>query len=165
MSRQSTRRKKPQKPRTPKKKLLGFAPKGGHSREIKIGGIPFKVSLWRETAVRKWGDWRWKYRLVVKRLDNGRQAQFAFYGSVAEYRGQAKRTDPLTAFRMILEDATYYINNNSWEDLMYELGYDQKEAKRVWKGVKNTYQKLRKLGLTDNDIFEGVNKIQRMGLL
>lgn len=146
------------------RRKLGFGVKGGQT--ITINGIKLKIMMRRAGKVMKWGGFRYRYNVIVRNLNTGKEEKFAFYGSIAEYMGQADRTEPLTAFGMILDDAIVCINCRDYRDVMNEFGYtDSKEAKRVYKSCCNTYKKLRKLGLTDDDMFTGVNKIIDMGKL
>ena len=58
----------------------------------------------------------------------------------------------LMAFSDYLSDAIWYINCDTVQDLMKELGYDYKTAKKVYNGIEKTYYKCRKFIGSENDI-------------
>ena len=51
-----------------------------------------------------------------------------------------------------LSDAIWYINCDTIQDLMNELGYDYKTAKKVYNGIEKAYYKCRKFIGSENDI-------------
>lgn len=68
-----------------------------------------------------------------------------FGGSNAEMTG-------LKALDSYLSDAVWYINCDTVQDLMDELGYDYKTAKKVYNGIEKVYYKCRKFIGSENDI-------------
>jgi hypothetical protein len=58
----------------------------------------------------------------------------------------------LEALDSYLSDAVWYIDYDTVQDLMKELGYDYKTAKKVYNGIEKAYYKCRKFIGSENDI-------------
>jgi hypothetical protein len=59
----------------------------------------------------------------------------------------------LEALENYLSDAVWYINYDTVQDLIEELGYDDyKTAKKVYNGIEKAYYKCRKFIGSENDI-------------
>ena len=58
----------------------------------------------------------------------------------------------INALYSYLSDAIWYINCDTIQDLMDELGYDYKTAKKVYNGIEKAYYKCRKFIGSENDI-------------
>ena len=74
------------------------------------------------------------------------QMSFDVFGGInAEMTG-------LEALDSYLSDAVWYINYDTVQDLVDELGYDYKTAKKVYNGIEKAYYKCRKFIGSENDI-------------
>ena len=74
------------------------------------------------------------------------QMSFDIFGGInAEMTG-------IEALDSYLSDAIWYINCYTIQDLMNELGYDYKTAKKVYNGIEKAYYKCRKFIGSENDI-------------
>lgn len=74
------------------------------------------------------------------------QMSFDIFGGInAEMTG-------LEALDSYLSDVIWYINCDTVQDLIDELGYDYKTAKKVYNGFEKAYYKCRKFIGSENDI-------------
>ena len=79
------------------------------------------------------------------------QMSFDIYGGInAEMTGiEALGSYLLDSY---LSDAIWYMNCDTVQDLMDELGYDYKTAKKVYNSIEKVYYKCRKFIGSENDI-------------
>lgn len=100
----------------------------------------------------------WRYSLLVKTEEG--QERFAFHGSVAGYQ---EGTEPKAkeVFEMVLSDAISYINAEGIDDFAECFGYEKvSKTLEAWKGCKKTADKLKKLGFSEDDLFEMANALR-----
>jgi len=89
----------------------------------------------------------YKHAIVVK--CEGREAKFTFWGSVAEFEEDRKvygAGELLNVFEVILSDAITAIEYSDIDEFAEAMNIKKpSEAIRSWRGINNTYRKLRRL--------------------
>jgi len=104
-----------------------------------------------------------KFRIVVKNLENGRWTWFYFYGSYAEFeKGKTELTkeDLVIAFKCFLEDCLAVLDYPDVDDFANAFGYDKPSiVLKVYKACERALRKAKKLGLEEDEIYDLINEI------
>ncbi len=95
------------------------------------------------------------YKIIVKNTKLNKKASFDFYGSHNDWQNnkiELTEYDLLNAFHNIVSEAHegYFYD---FSEFCGSLGYDEdsREAERIYKACGKEYDKLSKIGLTDED--------------
>ena len=93
--------------------------------------------------------------------------QFKFYDSYQNYldgKRELSKEDTLFAFRCIIEDAL--AGCDGFDEFCSDLGYsnDSIRAFKIYKACKKTAEKLKDLGISEDDLYDIVDKLSKMGI-
>jgi hypothetical protein len=126
--------------------------------EIKAKFFRAEVPAWENLKLP-----HFRFRISVKNLKIGKTIFFNFWDSYENFRKGKKELndeDLIFCFKCFLDDAISYYDNQDINDFASEFGYDDiKACLRAWKGCKVQYEKVKKLGLNDDDLINIFNKI------
>jgi len=100
----------------------------------------------------------WKYSLLVKTEEG--QERFPFYGSVADYQ-EDRDPEIEEVFEMVLSDATSYIEAEDIDDFQRMFDFEKvSRCVRAWKECRETAEKLKRLGFTEEEIFDTADRLR-----
>jgi len=103
-----------------------------------------------------WGNYK-NQGYTIRVNYNGSRFSFRFWDSVSNYETGAP-CDIRGALSCFASDAFAGMNANDANDIMDEFGYeDIKEARRVFKGVKEAQAKAEAASMTEDDLSELAN--------
>lgn len=115
-------------------------------------GTTITVSAVRGNKPANWQPSGKNYLVTIS--VNGKRASFDFWDSVHNMRNRIG-IDLRGALACFASDAFAGMNASSAADIMEEFGYTEvKDARRVFKGVKQAEEQAAALGLTDDDLSE-----------
>jgi len=104
------------------------------------------------------------YRHTIVVACEGSEAKFTVWGSVYEYKMGKEiynADDLLSVFEILLKEAIDAIEFRDIDELAKEYGLTKpSEALRAWRGINNTYRKLKRvLGIANEEFYELHNAI------
>lgn len=103
---------------------------------------------------------------TVKIISNKKQIQFQFHTSINDYKqgkSQMSKNNLLEATFAFLNDTSMHINNYDVLDFASEFEFplntkqETENVRKVWKSLTNQHNKAKKLGLSDDDVFNALN--------
>lgn len=107
-----------------------------------------------DTSKCLWNDAKKHWTCTVKDAVRHQMSFDVFGGIDVDMTG-------LEALKIYLSDAIWYINCDTVQDLMDELGYDDyKTAKKVYNSIEKTYYKCRKFIGSENNIISLYEALQ-----
>lgn len=103
---------------------------------------------------------------TIKLISNKKQIQFQFQTSKQDYlnsKNLMSKNDLLESVFFFLNNVSTHINNYDALDFASEFGFslntpqDRENVRKVWKSLSNQHTKAKKLGLSDDDVFDALN--------
>lgn len=99
------------------------------------------------------------HRITVVNKDTKKRTSFEYWESIKEKEIKTER-QLIFALYCFLSDASYIYDGYEW--FCSNLGYDKydKESKRLYHACWKSAEKLERIGLTQNDIYNMLNDLQ-----
>ena len=126
--------------------------------------LQFKINLPSISFVAKMkvtGNDNKGYRGKIKIINGEEAVSFPCFWGLSAY--PRKNSDCIFMSYCVFSDALAYIEHQDAAGFMQEYGYELKEARRVFKACKKTYEKLTAIfDLTDYQFYDICNEFQEV---